>query len=95
MIKAFIADEFAFYDKSGDLIIFLDEKSLGIVKKVKITWQIQKNRRNGQAITLSADDDHSKICPIRAALQMALRAQRFDQPDSLPVACHIYKKKRV
>ena len=26
---------------------------------------------------------------------MVLRARRLGQPDSLPVACHIYKKKRV
>ena len=73
----------------------MDDESADIVKKVKITWRIQKNRRNGQAITLSANDDHSKICPVRASLQMVLKAQCLGQPDSLPVACHIYKKKRV
>ncbi len=38
VIKAFIADNFAFYDKSGNLIVHLDNKSVDIVKKVKITW---------------------------------------------------------
>ena len=42
VIKAFIANNIVFYDKSGDLIIFLDDKSADIVKKVKITWRIQK-----------------------------------------------------
>ena len=37
-IKACIADNFVFYKKSGDLIIFLDDKSADIIKKVKITW---------------------------------------------------------
>jgi hypothetical protein len=73
----------------------LGDESADIVKKVKITLRIQKNRQNGQAITLSADDDHSTICPVRAALQMVLRVQRLGQPDSLPVACHNYKKKRI
>ena len=95
VIKEFTANDFAFYDKSGDLIIPLDDESADIIKNVKITWRIQKNRRNGQAITLSADDDHSKICPVCAALQMVLRARRLGQPDSLPVARHIYKKQRV
>ena len=45
VIKAFIADDFVFYGKSGDLTMFLDDKSADIVKKVKITWQIQKNHR--------------------------------------------------
>ena len=44
---------------------------------------------------MSADDDHSEICPVRAALRLVLRARRLGQPDSLPVACHIYMKKRV
>ncbi len=35
------------------------------------------------------------ICPVCAALRMVLWAQRLGQPDSLPVACHIYKKKRI
>ena len=36
VIKAFISDNFAFYDKSGDLIILLDDESVDIVRKVKI-----------------------------------------------------------
>ena len=44
VIKAFIANNFAFYDKSGNLIVHLDNESVDIVKKVKITWRIQKNR---------------------------------------------------
>ncbi len=95
VIKAFVANDFAFYDKSGDLIVLLDNESVDIVKKVKITWQIQNKSQNGQAITLSADNNHSTICPVCAALRMVLRAQCLGQPDSFPVACHIYKKKRV
>ena len=37
VIKAFTADDFAFYDKSGDLIIPFGDESADIVKKVKIT----------------------------------------------------------
>ena len=44
---------------------------------------------------LSADNDHPQICPVFAALQMVLQARCLGQPDFLPVACHIYKKKRV
>ena len=38
VVKAFIANEFAFYDKSGNLIVHLDDKSVDTAKKVKITW---------------------------------------------------------
>jgi hypothetical protein len=95
VIKAFTAADFAFYNNSGNLVILLGDESADIVKKVKITWRIQKNFRNGQAITLSANNDHSTICPVCAALRMVLLAQRPGQPDSLPLACHIYKKKRI
>jgi hypothetical protein len=43
VIKAFTANDFAFYNNLGNLIIPLGNKSADIVKKVKITWQIQKN----------------------------------------------------
>ena len=90
VIKAFTANDFVFYDKSGHIINSqsLTDASADVVAKVKATWRIQKNRRNGQAITLSADVDHPKICPVRAALRLVLRARRCGQPDDLPVACY-------
>jgi len=90
VIKAFTANDFVFYDKSGHIIKSqsLTAASADVVAKVKATWRIQKNRRNGQAITLSADVDHPKICPVRAALRLVLRARRCGQPDDLPVACY-------
>jgi hypothetical protein len=95
VIKAFIANDFIFYKKSGDLIVHPDNESEDIVKKVNITWPIKKYCRNGQAITLSDDNNHSTICPVCAALRMVLRARHLGQPNSLPVACHIYKKKHI
>jgi hypothetical protein len=59
---------------------------------VQVTWRIQKNRQNGQAITLAADVDHLEICPVRSALHIVLRAQRLGQPSNLPVA--VYKSKQ-
>jgi ABC-type taurine transport system substrate-binding protein len=95
VIKAFTANDVTFNNKSGDLFILQNDKSVDIVKKVQITWKIWKNHRNGQAITLSAADDYLQLGPICAALQMVLLAQRLGQSDSLPVACRIFKKKRV
>ena len=96
VIKAFINDDFIFFDQAGHRIFDLTHKSESLVKKLQVTWRIQKNRQNGQAITVSADDEHPRICPVRAALRMAHRARRLGQPDNLPVACHsINKSKRV
>ena len=43
VIKAFTANDFAFYDNSGGLIIPFGDELADIVKQVKVTWRIQKN----------------------------------------------------
>jgi hypothetical protein len=68
VIKAFTANNFISYNKSGDLFILQNDKPTHISKKIKITWRIQKNRQNGQAITLSTVDNHPQLCPICSAL---------------------------
>ena len=62
---------------------------------MRITWRIQKNRCNGQKITLSAKQKYHKICAVCATGQMVLRARLLGQPDSMPVACYSYKKELV
>ena len=56
-------------------------------------FQIQKNRRNGQTITLVADNDHNKICPVRAAHahHIYMRAKRLGQSDSEPMGVFVNK----
>jgi len=97
VIKAFIADDFVFLDKLGKIIDSqsLTDESIDAVTKLRCTWRIQKNRRNGQAITLSSDDKHPRLCPVRAALRLVLRARRCGQPDDRPVACYKAKDKLV
>ncbi len=57
VIKAFIANNFIFYDERKCIIKELNEDSLQQAHFVKITWQIQKNRQNSQSITLAAKSD--------------------------------------
>lgn len=59
--------------------------------KLKITFRIQKNRQNGQSITLAADNDHVNIHPVRAAYQIFHRSKRLDQSDSEPMAMFVNK----
>ena len=40
IIKAFMANNFISYNKSGDLFILRNDKSTDIAKKIKITWQV-------------------------------------------------------
>jgi len=95
VIKAFTANDFVFLDKSGKTIDSqsLTEETMDSAKKLKVTWRIQKNRANGQSITVSADDNHPQLCPVRAALRLVLRARRCGQADDHPVSCYKVKGK--
>jgi hypothetical protein len=64
VIKAFIANNFIFYNEKKCIIRDLNKDSLQQACFVKITWHIQKNRQNGQSITLAAEIDQPKICPM-------------------------------
>ncbi len=92
IIKAFTANDFVFYDKSGHILKKVDDSTLDLAISVQITWRIQKNRQNGQKIKLSADTKNPAICPVWGALQMVMRASLLGQPDDTPVACYITKK---
>ncbi len=57
VIKAFIANNFMFYDEKKRIVKNLNKDSLQHACFVKITWRIQKNCQNGQSITLVAEID--------------------------------------
>jgi hypothetical protein len=87
VIKAFTANDFIFYDKSGHVLKKIDDSTLDLATSVQITWRIQKNHQHGQKIKLSVDTKNPAICPVRGALQMIMRASHLGQPDDMPVAC--------
>jgi hypothetical protein len=92
VIKAFTANDFIFYNKTGHVLTKIDDSSLNLATSVQITWRIQKNRQNGQKIKLSSDTKNPAICPVRGALRMVMRAHRLAQPDNMPVAFYRTKK---
>jgi hypothetical protein len=55
VIKAFTANNFVFYDKSGHVLTKINNSTLNTATSVQMTWRIQKNCQNGQKIKLSAD----------------------------------------
>ena len=77
VIKAFTANDIAFYDKNDHVLKNIDDSSFILAAFVQITWCIQKNHQNGQRIKLSADMKNPAICPIPGALQMVVRARRL------------------
>jgi hypothetical protein len=92
VIKAFTANDFVFYDKSGHILKKIDDSTLDLATSVQITWCSQKNCQNGQKIKLSSDKKNPAICPVRGALRMVMRASYLGQPDNMPVACYRTKK---
>jgi hypothetical protein len=80
VIKAFIANNFTFYDEKKSIIKDLNKGSLQQARFVKITWRIQKNCQNGQS------SDQPKIYPVRNTMQLVLCARQLNQLDDMPIA---------
>ena len=91
--KAFIPLDWKFFDARGRLISIHTQGTdlREYPKKLKITFRHQKNRQNGQSITLVSDDSHPDICPVRAAYHIFLRAKRLGQSDSEPMGVFVNK----
>ncbi len=95
VIKAFITNNFIFYDEKKHVVKDLNKDSFQQACFIKITWRIQKNHQNGQSITLAAESDQPKICLMLCAMRLVLRARRLNQPDDMPVAVYKAKKGKV
>ncbi len=95
VIKAFMANNFIYYNEKKCIIKNLNNDSLQQARIVKITWRIQKNHQNGQSITLTAEIDRPKICPMRSAMQLVLQAKWLNQPNDMPVVVYKTKKGKV
>jgi hypothetical protein len=87
VIKAFVPSDWKFYNSKGRLIT----DPMEVPTKLKMTFRIQKNRQNGQSITLVADDTHPKICPVLTAHRIHLRAKKLGQSDSEPMGIFVNK----
>jgi hypothetical protein len=74
VVKAFVANDFIFYNKEQRTIKDLNDASLILTKAtlVKMTWQIQKSCQNIQAIMLVTNMANPAICPLCSAMQMVL-----------------------
>ncbi len=91
VLKAFTANDFIFFDSSGYRITELTEAAIEGIASVKVTWHIQKNRQNGQSLSIAADTAKPAICRVRNAAALVMRTRRLGQPPDLPVAFYINK----
>ncbi len=95
VIKAFIANDFIFYNERKCIIKELNKDSLQQALFVKITCRIQKNCQNGQSITLTTESDQPKIYPVHNVMQLVLWARWLNQPDHMLIAIYKTKKGKV
>jgi len=86
--KAFLAEDFTFFDINGNRIYTLTDKHRSSVDYVNIRWRFQKNGDNGQVIPYKRDYDRPDVCPVMAAFRIIRRAQDLNLPSSLPVAIY-------
>jgi len=85
VVKAFTAPDWTFYAKDGSIINSDNWQANSVVPhKVKLLFRIQKNRQNGQTLTIVADDNHVDICPVRAAYRIVIRAKALGQLENEP-----------
>jgi hypothetical protein len=71
--KVFIASDWKIYDEQGHIVRMHSLDGLAdSPKKMKLTFTMQKNHRNGESITFVANDKHQHICPVRAAYRIYL-----------------------
>ncbi len=90
VIKAFTSLDWRFYDSSGHLITLHSLDDLAKApKKLQITFRIQKNCKNGQKITLTANDKYPHICPVCSAYCIFLCAKRLGQADDQPMGVYL------
>ncbi len=92
VMKAFLPTDWNFYDENGRIIRdHPSGEACSSPKKMKITFWIQKNRQNGESITLKSDDNHPNICPVQAAYKIFLQSRRLGQTAKQPMAVFVNK----
>ena len=93
VIKAFTPLDWNFFDARNRLISVHTQGTelREYPKKLRITFRHQKNRQNGQSITLVSDDAHPDICPVRAGYHIFLRSKRLGLSDSEPMGVFVNK----
>ena len=95
VIKARTGLDCQIIDKRGRLIRTYTDRNSKQAHSMRITWRIQKNRQNGQQITVAADLDNPKICPVQNAFNMLRRKQRLNHPFDLPLSIYLTKQGEI
>ena len=86
--KAFIFSDFVFSEKNNVRINNDYYQHIPKAEYVTIKWRFQKNNDNGQFLVFSANPTKLGRCPVRAALRIRARAQRYNISPQHPIAIY-------
>lgn len=86
---AMILSDFTFFDQNERRLSIpanaTFDNMIQITRFIRIRWRHQKNGDNGEEITFQYEPDNQKVCPVRAALRIYLRALRLKVPSDQPI----------
>ena len=80
--------DFVFLDKHGFRVTD-PANNIDSIHSVRITWRVQKNRRNGQKITWTIDLVNPRLCIVKATIRIYLRSQRYDETGAHPLGFYM------
>ncbi|KAL7524435.1 hypothetical protein ACHAXR_003466 [Thalassiosira sp. AJA248-18] len=89
VVKAFVRSDWIFYDKNGKVISEHSIEALAIIQKFKVRFRIQKNRQNGQDISVWGDVENPSIAATRAAYRIYLRSIRLGMKEDEPMGIFV------
>lgn len=95
VVKAWCRVDFEFFDSQGTRITEFTAETRLLVKRVRIRWKIQKNRQNGQKVTVVRYAESDDLCPVLAAWDIYMHSIEIGQSADMPMAATLDNKKEL
>ena len=95
VIKSINGSDLPFYNKNGRRFFITSIEIAMTPYRVIVTIRHQKNRQNGERITLVRMAIHPKMCPVVKLALMELGKYQLDHPNDMPLAVYVNQNKQV
>ena len=85
VVKAFTREDLTFLDKKSSKLDVSNPESRKLVAKVRIRWRIQKNRQNGQVVTVKREWLAEDMCGVLALWDVCANSIAIGQTKDMPI----------